>query len=181
MRYLTVNNRLVQASNQLACKPLHRYSQNSYLCIQTSILHMLSTCPTCDILSLSDQEGGRDHNTASGVPHYPVPLSSTDHRQLQTDIVDLENDITLLDHQIRRLRASLSDLRRVRRKRKKSQLERVRKSSRSSIWSLPVELIVEIITLAADDDNGDIYHGVPWVLSYSCRLWRNIVLSTPAT
>ncbi len=141
---------------------------------------MLSTCPTCGFLSLSDQESGRDHDTASIVPHRPVPLSSTDHQRLQTDIVDLENDITILDHQIRHLRASLSDLRRVR-KRKKSQLERIRKSSRSSIWSLPVEIIVEIITLAAGDDNGDIYHGVPWALSHSCRFWRNIVLSTPAT
>ncbi len=141
---------------------------------------MPSTRPTRGFLSLSDQGNGREHDTASIVPHRPVPLSSTDHQRLQTDIVDLENDITILDNQIRRLRASLSDLRRVR-KRKNSQLERVRKSSRSSIWSLPAEMIVEIIALAADDDNGDIYQGVPWGLSYSCRLWRNIVLSTPAT
>ncbi|PBK93394.1 hypothetical protein ARMGADRAFT_124215 [Armillaria gallica] len=141
---------------------------------------MLSTCPTCGFLSLSDQESGRDYDTASVVPHRPAPLSSTDHQRLQTDIVDLENDITILDHQIRRMHASLSDLCRVR-KREKSQLEHVRRSSRSPIWSLPVEIIVEIITLAAEDDNGDIYHGVPWVLSHSCRLWRNIVLSTPAT
>ncbi|KAK0431094.1 hypothetical protein EV421DRAFT_198798 [Armillaria borealis] len=141
---------------------------------------MLSTCPTCGLLSLSDQQSDHEHDPASIVPHHPVPLSSTDHQRLQTNIVDLENDITVLDHQIRRLRTSLSDLRRVR-KRKKSQLERVQKSSRSSIWSLPVEIIVEIIALAVDDDNGDIYHGVPWVLSHSCRLWRNIVLSTPET
>ncbi|PBK60924.1 hypothetical protein ARMSODRAFT_965583 [Armillaria solidipes] len=141
---------------------------------------MPSTCPTCGLLSLSDRQSDHNHDTASIVPHLPVPLSSTDHRRLQTDIVDLENDITILDHQIRRLRASLSDLHRVQ-KRKKSQLERARKSSLTSIWSLPVEIIVEIIAFAAGDDNGDIYHGVPWVLSHSCRLWRNIVLSALAT
>ncbi|PBK93404.1 hypothetical protein ARMGADRAFT_124597 [Armillaria gallica] len=159
MHYLTFDNRLVQASNQL---------------------HMLSSYPTCGFLGLSDQESDREHDTASIVPHRPVPLSSTDHRRLRTDIFDLENDITLLDHQIRRLRPSVSHLRRVQ-KRKKSQLQRVRKSSRTSIRSLPVGIIVEIIAFAADDDNGDIYHGVPWVLSHSRRLWRKIVLSTPAT
>ncbi|KAK0436509.1 hypothetical protein EV421DRAFT_1109616 [Armillaria borealis] len=75
---LYINNHLVRASNHL---------------------HMLSTCPTCGFLSLTDQEDGRYHDTASIVPHRPVPLSSIDHRRLQTDIVGLENDITLLDHQ----------------------------------------------------------------------------------
>ncbi|KAK0479550.1 hypothetical protein IW261DRAFT_1478012 [Armillaria novae-zelandiae] len=137
-------------------------------------------CPTCGFLSLSNQDSGRQHDAVSIVPHRPVPLSYPDHQRLQMDTIDLENDITLLDHQICRLRASLSDLHRVR-NRKKSQLQRVRKSSRSSIWCLPVEIMVEIITIAADNDNSDIYHGVPWVLSHTCRLWRNIVLSTPIT
>ncbi|KAK0491817.1 hypothetical protein EDD18DRAFT_1358617 [Armillaria luteobubalina] len=114
------------------------------------------------------------------MPRRPVPLSSTNHRQLQTDIVDLENDIDIIDHQIHRLRASLSDLCRVR-KGKKFKLAHAQKSSRSSIWCLPVEIMVQIINFAADGDYGDIYHGVPWVLSHSCRLWRNIVLSTPET
>ncbi|KAK0234280.1 hypothetical protein IW262DRAFT_143503 [Armillaria fumosa] len=142
---------------------------------------MLSTCQACGFLSLSDQESAsRDHDTISIVPHRPVPLSSTDHRRLQTDIVDLENDIDIIDHQIRRLRASLSDLRRVR-KSKKFELARARESSVASIWCLPVEVIVEIIVLAAEGDNGDIYHGVPMVLSHSCRLFRDILLSTPET
>ncbi|KAK0234269.1 hypothetical protein IW262DRAFT_142583 [Armillaria fumosa] len=140
---------------------------------------MLSTCSTCGSLSLSNQESG-DDDPISIVPHRPVPLSSTDHRRLQTNIVDLENDIDLIDHQIRRLHASLSDLHRVR-KNKKFKLARARKSSRSSIWCLPVEIMVQIINFAANGDYGDIYHGVPWVLSHSCRLWRNIVLSTPET
>ncbi|KAK0185259.1 hypothetical protein F5146DRAFT_1228189 [Armillaria mellea] len=140
---------------------------------------MLSTCQTCGFLSLTDQENSRvEHDTAGIVSHRPVPLSSTDHRRLQTNIVDLENDINTIDHQIRRLRASLSNLRRVQ-KGKKFKLARARKSSIASTWCLPVEIIVEIIALTADGDNGDIYHGVPWVLSHSCRLFRNIVLTTP--
>ncbi|KAK0185268.1 hypothetical protein F5146DRAFT_201402 [Armillaria mellea] len=138
-----------------------------------------TTCQTCGFLSLSDQENGRvEHNTASIVTHHPVPLSSTDHRRLQTDIVDLENDINTIDHQIRRLRTYLSDLRRVR-KSKKLQLRHARKASKASIWCLPIEILLDIIALAAGDDNGDIYHGVPWVLSHSCRFFRNIVLTTP--
>lgn len=46
--------------------------------------------------------------------YYPVPLSSANRQWLQTDTIDLENGITFLEQQTRRLRASLSDLRRAR-------------------------------------------------------------------
>ncbi|KAK0449069.1 uncharacterized protein EV420DRAFT_790460 [Desarmillaria tabescens] len=142
---------------------------------------MLSVCPTCGFLDLCDQKSDRNHDFLNIVPNYPVPLSSADRQWLHADIIDLENDIAILEHQIQRLGASLSSLRQAR-KRKESQIES-RKSRMAPVWSLPAEIIAEIITLTASDDNSDSLdtrHSMPWVLSHVCHLWRNVALSTSA-
>ncbi|PBK88060.1 hypothetical protein ARMGADRAFT_440552 [Armillaria gallica] len=149
-----------------------------------TVNHLVQTTFVCCLrvqhaaFSTSNQKSDRDHDVLRAIPNYPVPLSSANHQWLQTDTIGLENDITFLKQQTRRLRAYLSDLRRAR-KRKEFQLE-CRKSNITPIWSMPVG---EIITLTTDDDNGDgldTHHSTPWVSSHACRLWRNVALSTAA-
>ncbi|PBK88065.1 hypothetical protein ARMGADRAFT_441139 [Armillaria gallica] len=138
---------------------------------------MLSACPTCGIVGLQTSHTNKEPLKVD--PHLLL-LSSADRQYVQNNILDIKEDITVLDHQIRRLRTSLSNLRRVR-KQKEDQLKR-RKCVVALIWSLPVEILAEIFILAADDghcvDNLDTRQSIPWVVSHVCQLWRNVALST---
>ncbi|PBK64668.1 hypothetical protein ARMSODRAFT_1087800 [Armillaria solidipes] len=138
---------------------------------------MLSACPTCGIVG--PQTSHIDEEPLKVDPHLLL-LSSADRQCVQNNILDIEEDIAVLDQQIRRLRASLSNLRRVR-KQKEDQLKR-QKCVVAPIWSLPVEILAEIFILAADDghcvDNLDTRQSIPRVVSHVCQLWRNVALST---
>ncbi|KAG7441975.1 uncharacterized protein BT62DRAFT_462277 [Guyanagaster necrorhizus] len=139
---------------------------------------MLSACPTCGFLDLSNQKS--DHATLNIMPNQPVAPSSADH---QTDIHRFGERhygplISKSAVCVHVLPTSIEN------GRGRNLSWNIEGSAMSPIWSLPAEIIAEIITLAADDDNSDgldTRHGMPWVLNHVCRLWRNVALSTAAT
>ncbi|KAK0231749.1 hypothetical protein EDD85DRAFT_956562 [Armillaria nabsnona] len=143
-----------------------------------TVNHLVQTTIVCCLrvqhaaFSTSNQKGDRDHDALRVMPNYPVPLSSANHQWLQTDTIGLENDITFLKQQTRRLRAYLSDLRRTR-KRKEFQLE-CRKSNITPIWSMPhavgFEPCVSSLAKRRFVHGGAVVAAPPFI---SCSLERN--------
>ncbi|KAK0443778.1 hypothetical protein EV421DRAFT_510864 [Armillaria borealis] len=143
------------------------------------------SCRNCGFVPESQlQNTNHSDNLVSQILRGQRPLLDSDHALLNTEIVELERLQLLYDTQLEKIQ--------LRRRAVLTALES-RKSIYAPIRRLPRDILIEIFDSVCDywwqeaDENQSLRRhsldisGPPWVLGRVCGIWRDTLLSSPAS